>query len=84
VKFYKPGCHPNSLANLRPRRRGQPSLNPYGRRGKPVLTESILDDPQWLAYVRSVERDTKMLDRIFRRQLGVSLDQAWNHLRKRR
>ena len=82
-RFYKWGCHPNSLANLRPRRRGQASLNPYGRRGKPVFTESILDDPQWQAYVNKCRRDAKWLDRLMRKNIGCSLDQADRMLRKR-
>jgi hypothetical protein len=83
VKYDKRGQHPNSLRNLKPRRKGMPSLNPCGRRGKSKGVVTLLDDPQWLAYVRQVERDAKLLDRAMRRNLGVSLDEAYKVLRKR-
>ena len=83
VKYDKRGQHPNSLANLRPRRKGQPSLNPCGRRGKSAVV-TVLDDPQWIAYVRQVERDMKFVDKVFKKQFGVSADQAYDALRKRK
>jgi hypothetical protein len=83
VKFYKHGQHPNSLRNLKPRRKGMPSLNPCGRRGKSGVV-TVLDDPQWLAYVRDIERTAKLVDRMFKRHLGCSVDRACEVLQRKR
>ena len=85
MKYDKRGKHPNSLRNLKPRRKGQPSLNPDGRRGKGKVGKvpTVLDDPAWQAYVRKIERDAKWLDRLMRKNIGCSLDQADRMLRKR-
>lgn len=83
MKYDKRGQHPNSLRNLKPRRKGQPSLNPDGRAGKNRLRE-ILFGPDWAAYVRQVERDTKMVDKVFRKRFGVTANEAYESLRKKR
>jgi hypothetical protein len=79
---YKRGLHPHSIANLRPQKRGQPSHGPNGRRGKSAVV-TVLDDPQWLAYCRKIERDAKWVDRVFRKQLGCSVDRACEVLKRK-
>jgi len=63
VKESQMGKHPNSLANLRPRKKGDPSLNPKGRPRKELslthmlrqkLTDPCPFDPEgrrWLEYI---------------------------------
>jgi hypothetical protein len=81
VKYDKRGRHPNSLRNLKPRRKGQPSLNPNGRAGKNALGQYWVDK-RWLAYVRSVEKDIRFVDRMFRKHLGCSIDRACDVLKR--
>ena len=81
---YKRGRNPNSLRNLKPQQPGAPSVNPCGRAGKGALTERALMGDDWMKWKAKVERDTKLVDRIFRKQFGTSLNEAWDHLRKRR
>jgi hypothetical protein len=80
-RFYKRGHHPNSLANLRPCKKGQ-HLNPNGRAGKNALGQYWVDK-RWQRYVADIAKAERLLDRAMRKNLGCSLNQAWDRLKKR-
>src|SRR5579863_362441 len=75
-RFYLRGRHPNSLRNLKPRRKGMPSLNPAGRRGARSLQselEAIIFSPAWQEFRRQTEETERLLARSVREHLGISL-----------
>jgi hypothetical protein len=57
-------------------------LNPNGRAGKNALGQWWVDK-KWKAYLNQIERDAKWVDRLMRKHIGCSLDQADRILRKR-
>jgi hypothetical protein len=75
-RFYQRGHHPNSVRNLKPRRKGQPSLNPDGRRGQNDLRSQIFG-PEWKAFVRDLEKAERLLDQVMRKDLGITLRRAY-------
>jgi hypothetical protein len=80
---YRRGCNPASIANLKPQKRGAPSINPNGRAGKNALGQYWVD-AAWAKYVRQVEKDARFADRLFRKNLGCSLDKACDVLKRKR
>jgi len=86
IRLYFRGCNPNSLRNLKPQRRGEPSHGPFGRRGKGDprnALELALFGPDWIAWKRDMERTTKLLNRVFKAEFGVTADQLWERERGR-
>jgi hypothetical protein len=75
-RFYLRGHHPHSRANLRPRRKGQPTLNPHGRRGAHSLQSELQElvfGSEWRKIVKQTEKTERLLERSVREHLGISL-----------
>ena len=88
-RFYAHGRHPNSLRNLKPQRRGQPSRNPWGRAGKPqpgdVCAEMrgfYFNDPWWKKFTKEMERTQRLIIKSLAVRVGAKPKRVERELRE--